>query len=489
MWTVFLILLLAVPSSLLQGADRIREPVFAGSWYPGEEEVLRKAVEEYMKEAACEIPPGRMIGLICPHAGYSYSGAVAGHSYHLVRGKQYEAVILVGPSHRYPFPGASVWSRGVWKSPVGDLTVDGELADAIVGHHDLIRDVERAHTREHSLELQLPFVHEALGTVPIVPIVMADQSYENSKLLADAIIRAVGDRNVLLIASSDLSHYHPGTVADRLDSLLIDRVEDLDVKGLLDGLRDGSFEACGGGPIATVLLASRELGAKSAHVLAHANSGDVTGDYDQVVGYLAAAVTTEKARTPRKPEKTPLPSPSGASLGDEEQAYLRAVVRETIDAALEGRTPVYGDCDSPVLREMHGAFVTLKIDGRLRGCMGRIVPTCSILDAVKALAVAAAFQDPRFEPLSKEEAERIEFEISILTPLTRIEDVDLIEVGTHGIFLRKGYRTGVLLPQVPVEQGWDREEFLQGICRKAGLPGTCCDDPGVELSVFSAQVF
>jgi AmmeMemoRadiSam system protein B/AmmeMemoRadiSam system protein A len=462
---------------------RLRKPVFAGTWYPGEAGELRDMVRLCMEGASGSLPAGEIIGLVSPHAGYLYSGKVAGYAYRLVRGRKYDAVILVGPSHRYAFHGASVYSSGAWETPLGTFRIDETLAKSILGKSPLLSDIEEAHAKEHSLEIQLPFVREALGDVPIVPIVMGDQDLETARSLGGAIASAVKGKKCLLIASSDLSHYHSGEVADRMDALFTERLSALDAVGIAKGLESGIFEACGGGPVMAVLIASMQLGAGRVEILKRADSGDITGDKSSVVGYLAAAVLAGK-------EKQEGESKMGENLvTPEDQRYLHEIVKEVIGAKLEGRAPEIRARKSPVLEERRGAFVTLTIEGRLRGCMGQLVPTGSLVDVVKEMALAAAFSDPRFTPLTREEFEKVEIEISVLTPLERTDDPEKIEVGKHGIYIRKGFQSGVLLPQVAADQGWDRQEFLDATCRKAGLPGKCWKEGEAEIYIFTAQIF
>jgi AmmeMemoRadiSam system protein A len=363
--------------------------------------------------------------------------------------------------------------------------VDEAVAKAILDHDSLIKDIESAHAREHSLELQLPFVIEAIGEVPIVPIAMGGQDIENVKRVAGAIASALKGKRGLIIASSDLSHFHDGDTADRIDNKLIEKVKEMEPAAFVSDLQSGVIEACGGGPVAAMLMASKELGATGISILNYRNSGDVTGDRSSVVGYLAAAVfkaNGERTKGSAVGEETQL-------ISTEDQEYLLEVVKETIRAKLEGEKPSYEKSDSKVLGERWGAFVTLKIADRLRGCIGQLIPSGELLEVIKGMAIAAAFEDPRFTPLTKEEFEHVEIEISVLSPLQKIDDPAKVEVGKHGIYMRKGIRTGVLLPQVAVEQGWNRDQFLRATCRKAGLPAGCWEESETEIYIFSGQVF
>jgi hypothetical protein len=312
---------------------------------------------------------------------------------------------------------------------------------------------------------------------------MGDQDFATARVLASAIATAVKGKKCLLIASSDLSHYHPGDVANRMDGLFAERLEALDVPGIAAGLRRGQFEACGGGPVMAVLLASRELGAGQVEILERTHSGHVTGDESSVVGYLAAAILAGP------PGLETTGCTDAEAIGRADQLTLHEIARETIAAGLDKRAPALRTASSPALAAQRAVFVTLTIGGSLRGCMGQMVPRASLSDAVKEMALAAAFSDPRFPPLTREEFEKVEITISVLSSLRSIDDPQEVAPGTHGVYLRQGLRSGVLLPQVAVEQGWNRQQFLDATCRKAGLPAGCWQEDLTEIYVFTAQVF
>ena len=266
----------------------LRRAAVAGSWYPGTREALARAVDAHLASAqAVKEPCPR--ALIAPHAGLMYSGPVAAHAYQLVRGCSYDAVVLVGPSHFVAFDGVSVWSQGAWESPLGSVPVAAPIADAIASAGPFLPHAA-AHGREHSIEMQLPFVARLLPGVPIVPMVMGFQSRATAERLGDALARALEGRAVLLVASSDLSHYQDARTAAALDAVVLRHVEALDPEGLMRALEGEPGHACGGGPMVAVLRAARALGATRARVLRYADSGDVSGDKDSVVGYAAAAI-------------------------------------------------------------------------------------------------------------------------------------------------------------------------------------------------------
>jgi AmmeMemoRadiSam system protein B/AmmeMemoRadiSam system protein A len=454
----------------------VREPAVAGSFYPGTKEALEDAVSSMLMAAQPTAIDGKLIGLISPHAGYMYSGGVAAHGYRAVKGKHYEAVIIIAPSHHVYLEGSSIYSIGPYRTPIGLVEVDRQLAQAIMESEASISFRPEAHLREHSLEVQLPFLQMVIPDLKIVPIIMGDQSIENCRSLATAIAANVKGREVLLVASSDLSHFHPYDDARELDGVVIEHVKNYDPEGLSRALGSRKCEACGGGPMITVMLASKEMGANSTAILKYANSGDVTGDRSNVVGYLSAAILARESVG------------VDLGLGHEEKTELLRLARQSIEAQLLGRPMPDRDTDSPSLQEKAGAFVTLTRHGQLRGCIGHIRGVEPLYTTVSKMAVAAAVEDPRFQPMTADELGEISIEISVLTPLKKTADPDKITVGRDGIYIEKGLNRGLLLPQVAVEHGWERYEFLDHTCLKAGLPKGSWRE-GADIYTFSAQIF
>lgn len=277
--------------------ESVRRAAVAGSWYPANPGTLAADVERYLGDAALDAVAGRPRALIAPHAGLIYSGPVAAFAYKPTRNVSYGSIVLVGPSHFVPFGGVSIWADGAWETPLGPVNVDRDLAAALQSECREIVDLPAAHGREHSLEMQLPFIAHLLPGVPIVPLVMGHQTRETAFQLADAIARVIGareknsnDSNVLIIASSDLSHYENAQVAAAMDRVVLEHVEALDADGLMDALAEEPRHACGGGPMVSVLRAAKQLGATAARVLRYADSGDVSGDKSAVVGYMAAGL-------------------------------------------------------------------------------------------------------------------------------------------------------------------------------------------------------
>jgi MEMO1 family protein len=469
--------------------EKIRESAIAGSWYPDHPETLKKQIGKYLEQVPPTTLGGTLVGLIAPHAGYLYSGAVAAHAYQSLREQPFDRVLIVAPSHRSHFPGASIYRFGGYRTPLGIVPLDHDLIASLCRDSSLFSYVASAETQEHSLEIQLPFLQVVLPAFMLTPILMGDQSLEACRRLAEAIVRACENRRVLLVASSDLSHFHSYQEAKRLDQVVIDQVSAFDPTGLAAALTKGTCEACGGGPMIAVMLAAQKLGANKARVLQCSNSGDVTGDTQGVVGYLAAAFLDNPGKAGRKPSSNRQASGVDLGLSAEDKRALRQIALQAIRSKCLKQPMPDIPVSSPKLKEPRGAFVCLHSGGDLRGCIGLIEGFGPLFRTVKEMAVQAAFADPRFSPLNPDELPELDLEISVLTPLVRIQDPGLIEIGKHGLLIRKKSHSGLLLPQVATEHGWDRHQFLEWTCRKASLPPKAWQDPDVEIFVFSADIF
>ena len=270
----------------------VRKAAVAGSWYPGTAVAIASEVEGYLAAAGGVRPEGRLVALLSPHAGLRYSGPVAAYGYSLLRGREGVTVALVGPSHHARFEGIALWPSGVFETPLGRVPVDEDLSTALMAEGTELRDLREAHEEEHSLEMQLPFLQHLVPRLRVVPMLMGRQSRSDVEVLARALGRVLAKRDVLLVASSDLSHYQPDPVARELDAVVTDCVERFDAEGLMDRLETSRGHACGGGPLVAVMKAARALGADRSSLLRYATSGDVgERDKSRVVGYLSAALT------------------------------------------------------------------------------------------------------------------------------------------------------------------------------------------------------
>lgn len=460
----------------------VRESPFAGSWYPGRKDSLLSDLTKMLAVPKKEDLPGSLVALISPHAGYIYSGPVAAYGYKQLEGRSYETVVLVGPSHQAYFQGNAVYDKGAWKTPLGEIEVDSRLAAEIIKQDPQNNQANpQTHREEHSLEIQMPFLQRQLSGFKIVPIMMFNQDYLSAQALGEAIARAVKGKNVLLVASSDLSHYHPDKQAKLLDNQIVSAVEAFDAKKLEEALASGACEACGGGPIAAVMIAAKALGGDKTKILRYATSGDITGDRSQVVGYLSAGIWNIKGAKG---------APEEAGLTAEEKKELLKIARASIEKALNKEILPKRPPLTPVLGEKRGAFVTLREKGELRGCIGYIQALKPLNEAVSDMALAAAFDDPRFTPMTKAEWPKVDIEISVLSPLRKVASYEEVVAGKHGVVIEMMGRSGVFLPQVATEEGWDRDMFLEYLClHKAGLPKDAYKSKQASLFVFTAEVF
>ncbi|MGA2400098.1 MAG: AmmeMemoRadiSam system protein B [Syntrophobacteraceae bacterium] len=271
-------------------AEKIRESVIAGTWYPTDPALLKEELVRYLERARPPRLEGELTGLVVPHAGYLYSGRVAAWSYRLLLEHQFDRVLVLAPSHHAGFAGASIYNMGGYRTPLGIVPLDRELIDELYKHADIIRYIPQADSMEHSLEIQLPFLQIVLSAFNLTPVIMGTQRYEFCLKLAQAIAETCSHKRVLIIASSDLSHYYPYEEAKRLDGVCLDRLNALDPEGLAEDVENQRTQACGAGPLITLMIAAKKLGADRSTVLNYANSGDVTGDRSGVVGYAAAAI-------------------------------------------------------------------------------------------------------------------------------------------------------------------------------------------------------
>jgi len=489
---VFLVLC-AISLGYLRGDCRladekaaVRRPAVAGQFYPAQRDELRQMVDQFLAEAAVPTLPGELVALVAPHAGYIYSGKVAAHSYALLKGRKFERVVVIAPSHFEAFPFVSVYNGDAYATPLGSVPVDKDFAAKLAKSNSLIQVSTRGHTPageqgEHALEVELPFLQRTLGEFKLVPIVMGEQNYEIERALGVALAKMVKGTNTLIVASSDLSHYHPYDEASKMDHKTLKAIEDWDYLTLSENLELRVWEACGGGPIVATMIAAERLGAKQARLLKYANSGDTTGDKSRVVGYGAVAFLQLDSQSVKT---------EPFSLADKEKDALIALARKSVETAVrEKKLYEPSASDFPTLQQERGVFVTLKEKGELRGCIGLIAAEKPLYEGVRDAATSAALRDPRFPSVTAAELSNLEYEISVLTPFHRVLDVKEVRVGRDGLLMIQGRYEGILLPQVPVEQGWDRKTFLEEACLKAGLPRQAWQDEATDIYSFSALVF
>jgi len=476
--SIFGILLILVGCGRAIGDNEVRAATHAGTWYPGTAMELGKAVDGYLAEVEKASVPGKIVALIAPHAGYRFSGQVAAYTYKQIQGMEFDTVVLVGPSHHQPFPGASVYKSGVYRNPLGDIAIDSKMAGRLIAENEAIKTYPQAHIPEHSIENQIPFLQRTLWKFKIVPVLMQDFSEQNCDMLSTALANVLKGKNALLIASTDMSHFLVYGEAVKTDKATLSAIETMDTgltrKGML----------CGKGPVLVVMDAAKKLSADSVKILKYANSGDIPGgDKNRVVGYMAAMLYDSG-------EDKDSAKALDAPVNEEQQEMLLKLARETIESYLKTGKKERPEIQDERMRTKQGAFVTLRKQGALRGCIGHILPVESLQDTIVDMAIAAATQDPRFPQVTPEEMKGVHIEISVLSIPLRVQNVDEIEMGKHGVIVRKGRKQGVFLPQVATETGWDRETFLEHLCwSKAGLSKDAWKDKDTELYIFTAQLF
>ena len=497
MKTVSLILIMLInPLMNIFGQERDRQPVVSGSFYPSGSERLRSELTGYFTSLGKPAPDAEVRAILVPHAGYVYSGHTAAAGFATIpAGTVYDNIFLIGVSHRYAFEGAAVFTSGNLVTPLGTLKVNRELGEKLKSTNKWFIEKDEAHGPEHSLEVQLPFIqHRFISTPEIVPILIGTRNTTVLKAIASGLQPWFNGNNLFVI-SSDFSHYPSGEDARRVDRMASDAFVKGDPDGFLRTIR--SIESSGVENLATAMcgwpagLVLLYLAEKSDFLVfrnvEYTNSGDSPGgSSDEVVGYNAIVL-----------EKKPAASPSRSadeafSLTAAERQTLLSIAREAISARLDKRKPtaVAELKLTPRLREPLGAFVTITKDGDLRGCIGRFTSAGPLWQVIGEMATEAAFSDSRFTSLTKAEYPSIHLEISVLGPMKKIQSVSEIKIGRHGIYLKQGYRSGTLLPQVAEERGWNVEQFL-GYCArdKAGIGWDGWKNKDTEIFIYEAYVF
>ena len=466
----------------------IRQPAVAGQFYPAQPEELRRMLDDYLAQAEVPLLSGNLVALIAPHAGYIYSGKVAAHSYALLKGRKYGRVVVIAPSHFEGFSFVSVYDGDAYATPLGNVAVDKEFAAKLAKLNPLIQLSSRGHVPtqeqgEHALEVQLPFLQRVLGDFKLVPIVMGEQSYETERALGLALAKMLKGTgtNTLIVASSDLSHYHTYDEATKLDHKVLKAIAEWDYLSLSHNFESRVWEACGGGPIVATMMAAERLGANQAKILRYANTGDVTGDHSRVVGYSAVALLQTQNHTA---------AAESFSLGSKEKDALIQLAKKSVESAVrEEKLYEPAGSEFAAFQQERGVFVTLKEKGELRGCIGLITAEKPLYLGVRDAATYAALRDPRFPPVNTGELPALEYEISVLTPFRHVLDVKDIRIGRDGLLLVQGRNEGIFLPQVPTEEGWDRKTYLEELGRKAGLSRQAWQDETSDIYAFSAIVF
>lgn len=473
------------------GAKKVRQPVVAGSFYPAGAKSLSQTMDRFLEKTARACIDGAIVAAVAPHAGYAYSGPVAACTYAALRGKKYTRVVVIAPSHYAAFNYTSVYDGDGYATPLGTIPVDTAFAQRLAKMNSGIRLGEEGHVPgkergEHAIEVQLPWLQTVLESgFTLVPVVMGNQSYESSRALGLALARLVHSENnhgkTLVLASSDLSHDHTGNEAESLDRKTLHALENWDYFTMARNFGARVWEACGGGPVVAAMVYAERMGANRAEVLRYGHSGETSGDPSRVVGY-SADVFVKSAHAAAA--ETPF------VLSGEEKTELLGIARSSVESIVSHRQPYEPPVPaSETLNREYGAFVTLTKNGILRGCIGYTAAVKPLYMTLRDTATLAAMRDPRFSPVAAEELPLLAYEISVLSPLRRVAQIEEIEIGRDGLLVKCGAHEGLLLPRVAVDQHWERTRFVEETCHKAGLRPDAWKSEETDIFRFTAEVF
>lgn len=469
----------------INSQSNIRPMVVAGSFYPASRKNVEATLTEYFNNYKNVQTRDDVTAIIVPHAGWIYSGYVAATAVAQINPKHvYEHIFLLGPSHQTYIDGASVnTANDYYATPLGNIKVAKDICSDIAKHFPFTYKFQ-AHDKEHCLEVQLPLLQYHFEKMPdIIPIIIGTQNDNRIRQIAEVLKPYFNEKNLFII-SSDFSHYPCYDDAKEIDKRTGEAILSGDINKFYQAIRtneQGNYRnlatsACGQCAIATLLYMMEDRPADIHHLL-YKNSGDVeVARKDQVVGYHAFIIT-------HKPSQQ-------FSLNDKEKKTLLEIARMSIENKLKHSSDKpYKESDiTPTLNEKCGAFVSLHIGDKLRGCIGHFGSNTPLYEVVEEMAQAAAFEDPRFNEVTMNELPEIKIEISALTPLKKIQTVEEFQYGKQGIYIKKGYRSGTFLPQVANEVNWTKEEFLGHCARdKAGIGWNGWKD--ADLYTYEAIIF
>lgn len=469
--------------------EKIRPARVAGSFYPGDAAELRQEIAERLTRATDYHGDGAIVAAAVPHAGYVYSADIAAPVFKALAKSDFDTVVIIGHDFGANAPGiiGVLCDFTAFRTPLGDVPVDLELSEALCAADERFVLNNHVHRQEHSIEVQLPFLQTVAKGFKIVPILFGEATPEHCRRLAELLEQLRGNRRLLVLSSTDLSHYPPAETARELDAQTVGFARNFDLEGLCRWQSQGPWERqfgvetpiCSAGGLGTALAWAHAHGAHHCEVLRQGNSGDTSGDDARVVGY-ASMLFTRTANETAEPE---------FALTAAQQQYLLALARQTIQEHLaDNDTPPEPPADAALLQPA-AVFVTLHLHGQLRGCIGTTAARLPLYQAVAQYARLAAFEDPRFPAVSAAELAAIDLEISVLSPMRKIASPNEIIPGKHGVTVRQGYRSGLFLPQV-WEQLPDLESFLGYLCaEKAALPWDAWKSPQTELQVFTVHAF
>ncbi len=487
-------------STQQQAFEKVRQPAVAGMFYPANQKELAEEVDQFLEDVESE-PLKNLRGLICPHAGYRFSGKTAAFGYKQLVGRKIHTVIILAPTHYAMFAGASIPDVDAYRTPLGTIPLSPKAAELAklkpfvvnpscqVSRPGWWRQAPKElppfgedtpHTWEHSLEVQLPLLQRTLKDFSIVPVVFGKVDPE---AVARALLKVL-DNKTIVVASSDLSHYHPYALAKELDTQCVKAICSLDIK------RMKQQEACGKDPILSLMYIAKKKGWK-AKLLDYRNSGDTSGDKSGVVGYAAIVFYD-----PRGESDTPkTPKPAGQNeFSPGQRKFLLELARKTISRVVEGGDPPVSADVPKKLTQRRAVFVTLTKGSRLRGCIGSIFPQRPLCQAVIHSAANAAVADTRFPPVQPDELDQIEIEVSVLTVPKQLhfsspeELLNKLRPNVDGVVLRVGQHQATYLPQV-WDQITDKRDFLGHLAQKAGLAKPDWMSEKAAVLVYQVEAF
>ncbi|MFC1938301.1 AmmeMemoRadiSam system protein B [Chloroflexota bacterium] len=432
----------------------IRNQAVAGQFYPASPSQLKAMIKELTNEKAVKED---VIGLLSPHAGYIYSGPVAGAVISKLKIK--DTMVIIGPNHTGMGKPFSIMTEGTWETPLGQVEVDSELGKQILAiSSHLVEDYE-AHKYEHSIEVQLPFLQYFRPDIKIVPIVLAHSTADTFKKIGKEIAEATNksNKNTIIMASSDMSHYVPFEEAEKKDNEAIEAILDLNEDELLRRVEELNISMCGYAPAVSLITAAKELGATDAKLVRYQTSGDISGDYSSVVGYAGIIITGKELHP------------------------LIKLVKETVETYVKKGKPLKPEHLTPEMKEKRGVFVSIHKFDELRGCIGTIEPQKkNVAEEIIANAISSATRDPRFLPVTRDELDDLDYSVDVLTEPEPVESEDQLDPRKYGVIVEAGMRRGLLLPDL---EGVDTVDHQIDVCRqKAGI------DPDEPVKLYRFEV-
>jgi len=475
--SLILISIIIAMETYSQNRSVDRQPVAAGRFYAANKETLIRDISELFSSCVKISGNPKVRAIISPHAAYVFSGKVAASAFSAVDPKSPKKnIFIIGSSHVMAFDGASVYNSGDFITPIGKIIVNKEIANKLKNENKIFRFPETAHIQDHSLEVQIPFIQYYFKSEPmIIPIIIGTNNISSIKKIAEALKPWFTAENLFVI-SSDFSHYPSYKNAVETDISTANSIVSGNPQVFLNTLKENSYKRipglstcmCGWTSGLLLLYLSEGNDQLEYKRIQYCNSGDSPyGSKDEVVGYHAIALC-EKNSIPEENRNLS----EEINLSEDEAQELFSIAHNSIRSMLYDKKRIsLNEKNLPeIFKKQLGAFVTLKIDGKLRGCIGRFTSSDPLYEVISASALSSAFEDMRFSPLTKEEYEKTDIEITLLGPLRKINDINEIILGKHGIYIKKDYHSGTMLPQVATENGWSIEEFLGYTSRdKAGL--------------------